>query len=173
MEINDVRRRIAELEKEKSALIERIKKLNGKIRYKQYEKKALEPFLEQTKDVRIAPLRKQKNILDFRISTQAYTPKIERELVKELKKIEEALEKVREVERGRRKIRLVEQDIVEAEAEIKKIEEALAKMREELKGLYGEQKKIKSVEKAGVKYGGFEDNMATLEEMGIIIEEKK
>src|SRR4030095_6047336 len=110
--------KIDELEKKKSELIERIKALNRRIRYKKYEQKALEPFLEQTKDVQIAPLRKQKRALDFRISTAAYTPKMEKDLIKELKKIDEQLDKVKEVERARRKIKYVEQDIIDGEKEI-------------------------------------------------------
>ena len=63
--------RIDVLEKQKAELIERIKRLNRRIKYKKYEKQALGPFLEQTKDVQVAPYRKQKRALEFRISTAA------------------------------------------------------------------------------------------------------
>ena len=122
MDEETLKAKVDELEKKKSELIERIKQLNRRIRYKNYEQKALQPFLEQTKDVQVAPLRKQKRALEFKISTAAYTPKMEREILKHLKKVDEQLEKVKEVERARRKIKYVEQDISEGEAEIGKIE---------------------------------------------------
>ncbi len=140
MEEEEVKTKIDELEKKKSELIERIKALNRRIRYKKYEQKALEPFLEQTKDVQVAPYRKQKRALEFRISTAAYTPKMEKELLKQLKKVDEELDKVKEVERARRKIKYVEQDITDGEGEIVKIETELKVIRDELKKLYDEMK---------------------------------
>lgn len=140
----DLRAKIEELEKKKAALIERIKQLNHRIRYKTYEKKALEPFLEQTKDIRVIPYRKQKKALEFRISTAAYTPRMEKELLKELKKIDEKLDKVKEVERARRKHQYVEKDIVDGEAEINKIEVELKAIREDLKKLYDDLKSTRT-----------------------------
>jgi uncharacterized coiled-coil DUF342 family protein len=165
-------KRINELEARKADLINRIKKLNARIRYKKYEQKAIEPFLEQTKDVKIAPLRKMKRALEFKIATAAYTPKMERDLLKEVKKVDKQLEEVREVERARRKKVLVESDLKEAEAEILTIEEELKKIREELKGLYGENKMHKAASKQGVKYASEpKEDMMTLEEMGVVIED--
>lgn len=136
----ELRTKIDELEKTKGELIERIKKLNRRIRYKKYEQKALQPFLEQTKDVKIAPYRKQKRALEFKISTAAFTPRMERELLKKLKKVDEQLDEVKEVERARRKIRYVEQDIDEGEKEIVVIEDELKGIRESLKKLYDQTK---------------------------------
>ena len=168
---DELTKKITELESQKSELIERIKKLNARVRYKKYEEKALIPFLEQTKDVKIAPLRKMKRAIEFRISTAAYTPKIERELLKEVKKVDEALAKVREVERARRKKMLVENDLEEANKEILVIEEQLKVIRDGLKQLYGDAKMYKTASKKGIKYGGFDNDMMTLEEMGVVIED--
>ncbi len=128
------------LETKKNELIERIKQINRRIRYKKYEEKAIQPFLEQTKDIQTIPIRKKKRALEFRISTSAYTPKMERDLIKELRKVDEDLEKVREVERARRKIKYVAQDISDGEAEIVRIETELKVIRDELKKLYDEMK---------------------------------
>jgi uncharacterized coiled-coil DUF342 family protein len=166
-------KKIGELEARKAELINRIKKLNARIRYKKYEQKALEPFLEETKDVKIAPLRKMKRALEFKIATAAYTPKMERDLLKEVKKVDKQLEEVREVERARRKKVLVEGDLKEAEAEILTIEEELKKLRDELRVLYGDAKVHRNASRQGVKYteGGTKDDMMTLEEMGVVIED--
>jgi uncharacterized coiled-coil DUF342 family protein len=132
--------KVEELETKKTELIERIKSLNRRIRYKEYEEKALKPFLEQTKEVQIAPFRRQRRALEFRIATAAYTPRMEKELLKQMKKIDEELEKHKEVERARRKIKYVEQDIADGKAEIITIETDLKVIRDELRKLYDEMK---------------------------------
>ncbi|MBI5051526.1 hypothetical protein HZC08_02085 [Candidatus Micrarchaeota archaeon] len=165
--------RIAQLETRKNELIENIKNLNRRVRYKIYAQKALEPFLEQTKDVAVVPIRKRKKALEFQIATQAYTPKIEKELLKQMKKIDDELNKVREVEKARRKKRFIEEDIKEAEAQVTTIEEELKKIREELKVLYGDMKTVKSASKRGIKLGGFEDSMVTLGDMVVIEDNTK
>lgn len=158
---------IKTLEAKKAELLEKIKKLNSRLRYKQYEQKALEPFLEQTKDVKIGPLRKQLRQLEFRISTQAYTPKIEKEMVKQVKKLEAELAKVSEVERARRKKHLVDRDIEEVKKEIASIEPELKKIREELKEYYNNMRAAKKQAAKGIK----NDHMVTLED--IVVFEKE
>lgn len=140
----ELKSQIEGLEQEKSKLIDRIKVLNRRVRYKKYEKKALEPFLEQTKDVRIAPFRRKKRGLEFRISTQAFTPRQEREMLKRLRKVEDKLNELREVERARRKKKYVERDIEEGEKEIGEIEEKLQSLRADLRKYYDELKTIRT-----------------------------
>ncbi len=164
-----LRARIDELEKQKSELIERIKKLNRRIRYKKYEKKALQPFLEQTKDVKVAPYRKQKRALEFKISTAAFTPRMEKELLKRLRKVDEQLDEVKEVERARRKIKYVEQDIVDGETEIGTIESELTGIREELKKLYEESKALRiAARKQLAAKARAEEDMVALGDLALI-----
>ena len=113
MTIEEVEARINEIEDSKSKLIGEIKKNYGRIRYKKYEEKALAPFLKETANVMVGPVRKQLRRLEFKIATQAYTPQIERQLVKEVKKVEDELKDLRAVEKARRKKKLVQQDIVD------------------------------------------------------------
>lgn len=168
----ELKTKIEDLEKKKSELIERIRQLNRRIRYKKYEQKALQPFLEQTKDVQVAPLRKQKRALDFKISTAAYTPKMEKELIKHLRKVDEQLDKVKEVERARRKIRYVEQDITEGEAEIGKIETELKTIREGLKKLYDEMKNIRiTARKFAAAQAKAEEDLVALGDLALIEKE--
>ncbi|VVC04320.1 Uncharacterised protein [Candidatus Bilamarchaeum dharawalense] len=172
MDEETLKAKVDELEKKKSELIERIKQLNRRIRYKNYEQKALQPFLEQTKDVQVAPLRKQKRALEFKISTAAYTPKMEREILKHLKKVDEQLEKVKEVERARRKIKYVEQDISEGEAEIGKIETELKVIRDELKKYYDEMKTMRiSQRKQAAAQARAEEDMVALGDLAFIEKE--
>ncbi len=165
MELNEILDAINKLEDEKSKLIDEIKKCNSRLKYKQLEKKALEPFIEETKDVDTSRLRKKLRILEFKIATQAYTPRIERELVRRVKKVEEELKKYKKVEDARRKIKLINKDIKEAEEKIKEIEPRLKEIREELKKLYGEKKKQERIKKSE------EANLVSLEEIAIIEKE--
>ncbi len=165
----EIKTRIDELESKKGDLIERIKKLNRRVRYKKYEKKALEPFLEQTKDVRIGPFRKRKKALEFKISTSAYTPKMEREWLKEVRKLDEKLDELKEVERARRKKRYVEQDIEEGEKEIVTIEEELKVIRGELRTLYDGVREMKSAaRKAAAAQERLEEDMVALGDLALI-----
>jgi uncharacterized coiled-coil DUF342 family protein len=172
MEEEELKAKIDELEGKKSELIERIKALNRRIRYKKYEQKALEPFLEQTKEVQVAPFRKQKRALEFRISTAAYTPKMEKELLKQLKKVDEELDKVKEVERARRKIKYVLQDITDGETEIGKIETELKVIRDELKKLYDEMKGYRMTQrKQAQAQQKAEDELVALGDLAMIEKE--
>lgn len=143
----ELKSKIEGLEQKKASLIDRIRALNRRVRYKKYEKKALEPFLEQTKDVQVAPYRRRKRGLEFRISTQAFTPRMEKELIKQMKKVDEKLDEVREVERARRKRRYVEKDIEEGEKGISEIEKELQGLRTELKKLYDELRVVRTEKK--------------------------
>jgi len=161
--------KIDDLEKKKGDLIDRIKALNRRIRYKKYEQKALQPFLEQTKDVQVAPFRKMKRSLEFKISTAAYTPAMERELIKKMRKIDEKLDEVKEVERARRKIRYVEKDIEEGEKEIGGIEVELKTIREELKKLYDEYKGIRAAARKEAQAAArAEEDMVALGDLALI-----
>lgn len=168
----ELRSKIDELEKKKAELIERIRQLNRRIRYKKYEQKALLPFLEQTKDVRVIPFRKQKRALEFRISTAAYTPRMEKELLKELKKVDEELDKVKEVERARRKQVYVEKDIQDGETEIVGIEGQLKTIREELKKLYDELKGMRlAARKQAAADARAEEDLVALGDLALIEKE--
>jgi uncharacterized coiled-coil DUF342 family protein len=173
MEEEQLKTRIEELEKKKAELIERIKQLNRRIRYKKYEQKALQPFLEQTKDVQVAPFRKQKRALEFRISTSAYTPKMEKELIKQLKKIDDELDKVKEVERARRKIKYVDQDITDGESEITTIETELKTIRDELKKLYDDMKGFRmSQRKVMAAQERADDDLVALGDLAVVEKEE-
>lgn len=172
MDEETLRTKVEELEKKKTELIDRIKQLNRRIRYKKYEQKALQPFLEQTKNVQVASYRKQKRALEFKISTAAYTPKMEKDLLKHLKKVDEQLDKVKEVERARRKIKYVESDISDGESEIAKIEIELKAIRDELKKYYDEMKTMRiSARKQAAAQARAEEDMVALGDLAFIEKE--
>jgi len=168
----ELKTKIAELEKKKGELIERITKINRRIRYKEYEKKALEPFLEKTKDIKTEPIKRKKRMLEFKIATQAYTPKIERELIKEVKKIDQEYEKIKEIDKARRKIVYVQKDIEEAQKEIASIEQELKAIREQLKEFYGVMKSVKQTErKKAAAAARKEEELVSLGDMALFEKE--
>lgn len=159
-DLEEVKKKIDELEHKKNALIDEIKKLNERKKYKEYERRVIEPFVEKTKDVQVGYLKKQMRALDFRISTQAYTPQKERLILRELKKVEEEYAKVREVERSRRKLVLVKQDIDEVDGKITNIDTNLKQIREELKDLYGKKKMHFVAKSSGITMGKGDDTFS-------------
>jgi uncharacterized coiled-coil DUF342 family protein len=173
MELDELEAQIKTLEDKKSGLIEEIKKNYGRIRYKKYEEKALDPYLKETEHVMVGPVRKKLRQMEFRISTQAYTPQLERQMIKDVRKAEEELKGMRQVERARRKKKLVQQDIIDAENRIKEIEEELKKIRETLKELYGKARTAKSANKQGVTFGEKHDHLVSMGDVVIIEEEGK
>jgi len=165
----EIKSKIDELETQKSGLIDKIKKINRRLRYKQYEKKALEPFLEKTKGVAVEPVRRRKRILEFKIATQAYTPKLEREWLKEVKKVDKQLEELREVERARRKNRYIDKDIEECETAVKEIETGLKILREDLKKLYDAMREFRSVaRKAAGEEKRAQEEMVSLGDLALM-----
>jgi len=171
MDADELKENIEKLEEEKKKYISEIKRFNGRKRYKMYEQKALGPFVEKTRGVRIGPFRKNMRSLEYKIATQAYTPKSERDIIKQLKKLEADYAKVREVERARRKLKLVTSDIVEIDGEIERIEVKLREIRSELSKLYGKRKMINNVRGSGATFGRVDEefslaDLADIEEKG-------
>lgn len=153
MEQKELKEKIFKLEEDKKKFINEIRKLNDRKRYKAYEKRALEPFVEKTKDVRTGYLRREIKSVEYRIATQAYTPKKERELLKELKSLQFEYDKVIEIERARRKLTLVARDIDYIDADITKIEESLKAIRTELNDLYKKQRLTNVAKSKGITFG--------------------
>ena len=171
-ELEKINQEIKTLEDTKVEMIDRVRYLTRRIRFKKFEQKALEPYLEETRDVQIAPLRKRRNRMEFMIATAAYTPKIEREWLKEVRKLDEELEKVKEVERARRKIRFVEDDIKDGELEIVDLENKIRDSKDKLRRLYDEAKSVRMsvrrISSAAASSPMMEEDMVTLGDLAMI-----
>lgn len=169
MELPEIESKIEVLEGRKAGLIDQIRQLNRRLHYKQYECRSLEPFVERTKTVRTDSVRRQKNAIEFRIATEAYTPRMEREWLKEAKQLDGKMSQMREIEWARRKLQLVKGDIAECEKGIGEVETQLRTIREELKKLYDEAHHVRAAMKRAVKFGeAGEEMVVTLGDIGII-----
>ncbi|MDD5022564.1 MAG: hypothetical protein PHU63_00135 [Candidatus ainarchaeum sp.] len=163
MDLDELKENIRKLEETKRKKISEIRKLNERKRYKSYEQRALEPFVEKTNNVRIGPLKKQMKSLEFRIATQAYTPKKERDILKELKKLEADYSKVREIERARRKLKLVTDDITLIDKDIERIEGDLKVIRDQLNEFYKKQKLSNVAKSRGITLGKSTEEFSLLD----------
>ncbi len=161
--------KIKELEDTKTEMIDRIRYLMRRIKYKKFEQKALEPYLEQTRDVQIMPLRKRKSMIEFQIATAAYTPRLERDMLKEARNLEKQLEAVKEVEKARRKKRYVDEDISRGEEEIQDIEKKLVTLRDNLRRTYDDAKSVRMAAKRSAMAASIaEEDMVALGDMAMI-----
>ena len=94
---------------------------------------------------------------------------MEKELIKKLNKVDEELAKHKEVERARRKIKYVEQDITEGKTEISTIEVELTSIRGELRGLYDEMKTYRiSARKQAAADAKAEEDLVALGDLALI-----
>ena len=172
-EFEMIQEKIKNLETNKADMIGRIRYLTRRMRFKKFEQKALAPFLEETREVRIAPLRKRRNRMEFMIATAAYTPRIEREWLKEVRKLDMELEKVKEIEKARRKKRFVDEDIENGEKEINDLEKGLNDAKDRLRRLYDEAKSVKMATRRSVSASAaMEDEMVSLGDMAMIDDKK-
>ena len=123
---------IKSLEDDKKKLIDKVKKFNEKKRLKSLELKAIEPYLAENKDVTAVPLLRRLRRLEFRLS-QTMNPKSEKDVVKEIQKVEKELKGRLKIERMRKRKKLLEGDLNKIDKEIETINQKLKDIREELK----------------------------------------
>lgn len=147
MEENKAVGDVEALEKEKAALLERLKEADRRYRYKMYEAKALGEMLEKKKKEAPLPLAREirKNIhrLEFIISTEARTLKQERELVKEVRRWEMKLEGAVELEGMERRLVFINEDMQRAEQQVKELETRMNELRAQVHEKHKEEHKSK------------------------------
>lgn len=94
--------------------------------------------MSKEKPKNIGYLKRLKEKLEFKISTEASTLDSEKELIRKIKGIDEDLEKALKSYRVRRKVELVAGDIEELKKEIDEQEERIKSSNKKLDELYSE-----------------------------------
>jgi len=135
MEGQELRQRIQDVENEKNDLIEEAKKINKRLHYKTLELKALQPFIQENPGIRVGPFKRELRQLEFKISTQAFTSKIEKTLLKKIKEVKKLHDEAMRVENARRKAQLVEKDISDITKRKEELDTKLTELREEINSL--------------------------------------
>lgn len=120
------------LENEKKILIERIKAVNRRLRYKQYELKALSTMKPKTPAVPLPVARRTLNQLEFRIATESTNLKQERQMMRQIREAEEQYAEAANFHRFNRKVTYVNQDIETAKKEAEKLDIEIKKKREQI-----------------------------------------
>jgi len=120
------------LEENKKHHIDEIKKLNERKRLKSLEHKALEPYLNENKNVQVGPLLKKLRHLEFKLS-QVMNPKNEKEIVKSIQSLEKELKNRFKVERMRKRKDFLESDLKKVDKDIEDVNGKLKDIRDELK----------------------------------------
>jgi len=164
----DVESEIRKLTDRKTELIDRVRKISKGIKYKTIEVKALEPLEAQAeKENPFILIRKLKK-LEFRLSTQASTPKMEKAMMKEIIDLERQIRKVKPLLTASSRIRRVREDLRYYESEMVKVESELKGIRERLRELIGKRKIERAQEKRDITYeeeNKEEEHFISLEDM--------
>ncbi len=134
-------------------LIDQIKKLRSRINYKQSEGETIEKLLQMgnlsknygERQAKLRMLHKQKQKLDFRISTEAFSLNEEKELVRKIKEIDLEIAEALRVVRLFRKREYIKKDMEEYTAQLKKLDSDIAESDKKLDDLYSNLRKVLKV----------------------------
>lgn len=125
----EIMKQIEEERKKKGALLDEMRRFRRRLAYKLAEKEAISKLStagkKSTKN--IGYLRRKKEALEFRISTEAFTLNAEKDLIRKKQEVETELQEAINSYRMKRKAEFVNGDIEELS---KKIEETNAKLQE-------------------------------------------
>ncbi|MBM3229132.1 hypothetical protein FJZ26_01765 [Candidatus Parvarchaeota archaeon] len=143
MEKKELEEAIGGLEAQKNKLIERIRQLNGTVRFKQRQATQLEQVGVERTQPSAGRLRAQLEKIEFGIATAAYTPKMEKEMIKASREVEGKLRVAESEERVARKKKYVQDDLRFALEQQAQVEKQLAEIRPKLGTLYDRLFEIK------------------------------
>lgn len=167
-----IKERIDSLEEEKKGLIEKVKALSKELKLKKIEYNVVKKLAEEAKKMNAGKIIRQLKALEFKVSTQALTPAVERKYVKKIVELERKLKKLKPYLNAEKRLKYLEESISKLEGEIEEIEGKLKEMRKELKDLYRKYKLIKKAKRSNISYSESKDEeMFTLEDV-VEIEEK-
>ncbi len=142
MDNDEIKERKHALESKKRALLNRLKKINSQVNYKNYELKVLKTLLKDKHRPDTRRLKRKLNYLEFKVQTEATSLKIERQYMKEINQTQDELKDTFKTERLFRKQEYLQSDINEASKELDSIERELQETNSELHSIEKETRKI-------------------------------
>ncbi len=134
----EINTKIEEERKKKGMLLDNLRRFRRKLNYKFAEREAIAKLAEMSKKStkNIGYLRRKKESLEFRISTEAYTLDAEKELIRKKNEVEKELEEAIASYRMRRKAEFVAHDIEELTKQIENTNKELQELERRLDVLY-------------------------------------
>jgi uncharacterized coiled-coil DUF342 family protein len=143
---------ISRLTARKNELIERVQRVSKGLKYKTIELKALEPLAAQAERENPFILIRKLKKLEFRLSTQASTPKTEKLMMKDIIDLERKIRKVKPLLTASSRIRRVREDLKYYTDEMVKVEAELTDLRTRLRELIGRKKETRAAERRDISY---------------------
>jgi uncharacterized coiled-coil DUF342 family protein len=143
---------ISKLTARKNELIERVQRVSKGLKYKTIELKALEPLAAQAERENPFILIRKLKKLEFRLSTQASTPKTEKLMMKDIIDLERKIRKVKPLLTASSRIRRVREDLKYYSDEMVKVEAELTDLRARLRELIGRKKETRAAERKDISY---------------------
>ncbi len=136
--IAEIRKTIENERKNRIILIDSIKRMRRRIAYKQAEYAALSKLVsiapEKTKS--IGYLKRMKERLEFRISTEASSLTLEKELIRKINDIDAELDKAIKGYKLKKKVDLINGDITDINKQIEEQEKKILESNKTLDDLY-------------------------------------
>ncbi|MDE1869035.1 MAG: hypothetical protein KGH60_03675 [Candidatus Micrarchaeota archaeon] len=140
---------IDELRKERSKFIARAKECRRKLGYKEAEFAAIDKLVKMRKEDdkdgekrrRFGYLKRLKNKLEFKISTEATSLSEEKELIRKIAEINKELSESHAFIRMERKLEFVKKDIAEYKAGLAEADSKIAESDQKLDAMYTELRK--------------------------------
>lgn len=155
-EVMKLKEEIDAAKKLRSGIIDRIKMQRRKLGYKEAEGAVISRLLELEKNKdqnnekrrKIGYLKRLKNRLEFRISTEAKSLTEEKELVRKIEEVNKELNEAYKAIRLERKTDFIKSDIEAYKKTISELEMKIAESDKQLDELYNKIRKLLGIEKS-------------------------
>jgi uncharacterized coiled-coil DUF342 family protein len=155
-EVGKLKEEIDAVKKQRGDTIAKVKENRRRLNYKEAESVAIGRLLEiekgkdkdNAKRKKIGYLKRLKNQLEFKISTEAQSLTAEKDLVRKIEEINKELNVAYKVIRLERKTELVKSDIEECRKNINEFELKIAEHDKKLDELYDKLRKLLGIERA-------------------------
>ncbi|MCL5106261.1 MAG: hypothetical protein M1331_02625 [Candidatus Marsarchaeota archaeon] len=166
-ELEKLREVINGLRQQRNDLIKQIKENKYRLYYKESEKVGITKLLNETQDTtdfkKISYLKRLKNRLEFKISTSPLSLKEEKDIVRKVNEVNEELSKSMKFVRMKRKLELVEKDIVQYQASVSDLNEKISAIDLKLDDYFS---KLRALSRSGRKPGEYQHRERQYRERG-------
>lgn len=145
----EINAKIEEERKKKGMMLDSLRRFRRKLNYKLAEKEAIAKLADMSKKStkNIGYLRRKKESLEFRISTEAYTLEAEKDLIRKKNDVDKELQEAIASYRMRRKAEFVAHDIEELTKQIENTNRELQELERRLDVLYSGLRRSRGMSK--------------------------
>ncbi len=154
-EVPKIKEEIDSIKKQRGEVIGRIKDTRRRLNYKESESVSIAKLLAiekakaetEQKRNKIGYLKKLKNRLEFRISTEATSLSAEKELIRKIEEVNKELNEAYRTVRLERKSEFVKKDVEQYKAQLVELEAKIVESDKKLDELYDRLRKLLGIKK--------------------------